>query len=307
MGTENGMSYREQIVGSKDGYQLHLHAFENPQGKAVVLCIHGMEEHQDRYIPFATFLQENGYAVVTANMRGHGKDAPVLSHIADRDGDRLLIEDEEAILSWIRKEYPEMPVILFGHSMGTIIARAWLRTSSGAFRKAVLSGYPNPQAAAKAGVHLTHMLKGIKGADGHSKLVDNMVLGGFSKAVEGAETPLDWLSRDRENVRAYQADPLCGVPFTLGSYEALFRLIMAIDQPEGYRQVQENLPILLIAGEEDPCVGGEKGRADSLDRLTKAGFRNIEVRNMEGMRHEILNETNRMQAWQYILDFLNRE
>ena len=296
--------YREETVSSSDGYSLNLHVFDVTRPKAAVQCIHGMEEHQDRYNDFASFLQENGYAVITADLRGHGKQAPILSHIADREGDRLLIGDEEAKLSRIQELYPGIPVILFGHSMGTIIARALLQTRSGAYHKVVLSGYPNPQPAAKAGAVLCGQIAGVKGKKGHSKLIDNMVLGGFSKAIPGAKTPLDWLSRNEENVRAYEADPLCGQPFTLGSYDALFRLITAIDQPEGYREVQQDLPILLISGAEDPCTGGEKGRAASLDRLTRAGFRKIRVETLEGMRHEILNETDKRLVYRKILDFL---
>ena len=93
------MSREEMILPSGDGYSLSLKIYEAREPKAVVKCIHGMEEHQERYRPFAEFLQEAGYTVVTADMRGHGENAPVLSHIADRDGHLRLLEDEEAILA----------------------------------------------------------------------------------------------------------------------------------------------------------------------------------------------------------------
>lgn len=298
------MDYRQQIISARDGYPLAAHVFDIPRPGAVVLCIHGMEEHQGRYVPFASFLRDQGFAVVTSDLRGHGESAPVLSHIADHDGDRLLLGDEESILSWIKSQYPGAPTVLFGHSMGTIIARAFLKTHSGDFSRVILSGYPNPQSAAKSGASLVRVLAAVKGVKGHSKLIDKMVLGGFSKAVPNAETPLDWLSFDRENVRRYAADPLCGVPFTLGSYDALFRLIMAIDSSAGVQQVNPDLPILLISGREDPCTGGEKGRADSIDRLNRAGFRNLRVETIDGMRHEILNEKDHAMVFRLIADFL---
>ena len=144
----------------------------------------------------------------------------------------------------------------------------------------------------------------FKGKQGHSRLVDGMVTGGFGKAVKDAQSPLDWLSVNRENVRKYEEDPLCGVPFTLGSYETLFQLLVDIGRPELYRHVNEELPILLIAGSEDPCVGGAKGRSDSVDRLQRAGFRNLRTENLQGMRHEILNETDHMAVYGKILAFL---
>ena len=300
---EKAMSYEEKIIKSTDGYNLNLHVYDVPAPKAVIMCIHGMEEHKERYIPFAIFLQEHGFAVVTADLRGHGKSAPLLSHIADKDGARLLIEDEKIILASVKEKYPESPVYLFGHSMGTIIARKLLQTDSRAFSKVVLSGYPNPQAAARIGAMLNGIIMKIKGPKGHSGMIDGMVLGGVSKAVKDAASPLDWLSVNRENIKTYAEDPLCGAPFTLGSYDALFHLLMNIDRPDLYRDVNKTLPILLIAGSGDPCVGGEKGKADSLDRLKRAGFQMIHGKTLEGMRHEILEEQDRGAVAKVVVDF----
>ena len=299
------MSFQEITLKSKDGYLLALRIYEAENPKAVVQCIHGMEEYQDRYRDFAEFLREAGYTVVTADLRGHGPGAPMLCHIADRDGHLRLLEDEEAILDEIHARWAGMPVILFGHSMGTIIARAFLQKQSREYHKVVLSGYPNPNSAAGAGIILTDVLSAFKGGKKHSKMVDNMVLGPFSKAIPDAKSPQDWLSYNPENVKRYQEDPLCGVPFTLGSYNALFHLIKMMDTPSHYEEVWKLLPILLISGKDDPCTGGEKGRTDSLNRLKEAGFREIRVETIDGMRHEILNETDNGKAFRMILDFLN--
>ena len=298
-------TYEEITLASKDGYDLALRVYDTAEVKAVVKVIHGMEEHQERYQAFAEFLQENGYAVVTADLRGHGKTAPVLSHIAGRDGHLLLLQDEETILDYIHERWPGAPVDLFGHSMGTIIARAFLQTQSREFHKVVLSGYPNPNSAAGAGIVLTDVLSAFSGGRKKSKLVDGMVLGPFEKAIPDAESPHDWLSYNRENVKRYEEDPLCGEPFTLGSYNALFHLIKMMDTPSDYKDVWKLLPILLISGKDDPCTGGEKGRTDSENRLKEAGFREITTETIDGMRHEILNETDRETVFRIVLDFLN--
>ena len=299
------MSFEEMTLPSKDGYELSLKIYEAADPKAVVKCIHGMEEYQDRYRPFAEFLQSAGYTVVTADLRGHGKNAPFLSHIADQDGHLRLLEDEEVILDMIHERWAGVPVILFAHSMGTIIARVFLQKWSREFRKVVLSGYPNPNGAAAAGIVLTDVLSSIKGGKGYSKLVDDMVLGPFSKAVPDAKTPQDWLSVNPDNVERYREDPLCGARFTLGSYSALFGLIKLMGEPGKYEEVWKELPILLISGKDDPCTGGEKGRADSETVLRKAGFRELEIVTLDGMRHEILNETDKETVYQKILEFIN--
>ena len=301
------MSHQDTTLTAKDGYQLALRIYEADHPKAVVKCIHGMEEYQDRYQPFAEFLQEAGYTVVTADLRGHGKNAPVLSHIADREGHLRLLEDEETIHEEIRKRWPGVPVILFAHSMGTIIARVVLQKWSRSYHKVVLSGYPNPNSAAGAGILLTGLLSSFKGAKGYSKLVDGMVLGPFAKAIPDAKTPSDWLSVNPENVERYREDPLCGARFTLGSYSALFNLIKLMGEAGKYEEVRKELPILLISGKDDPCTGGEKGRTDSETVLRKAGFRELETVTLDGMRHEILNETGREAVYSRIRDFMDKE
>ena len=291
----------------KDGYELSLHIYETDEPKAVVKIIHGMAEHQDRYQPFAEYLQSAGYTVVTADLRGHGKNAPMLCHIADSDGHLRLLEDEETILEMIHGRWAGMPVILFSHSMGTIIARVLLRKHSREFRKVVLSSYPNPNSAAGPALLLTGLLSSVRTAKGYSKLVDSISVGPFSKAIPDAKTPVDWLSFNRENVERYREDPLCGARFTLGSYSALFSLIKMMSETEKYEEISKELPILLISGKDDPCTGGEKGREDSAAVLRKAGFRELEVVTLDGMRHEILNETGREKSYARILEFMDKQ
>lgn len=297
------MSYEEIIVPAKDNYSLALRVYDCKNPKAVIKFIHGMEEHQGRYEAFATLLQNNGFVVVTSDMRGHGKNAPKLSHIANKDGHKLLYEDELVIKEYIKFRYKDVPMMLFGHSMGTIIARRVLQTESKEYVKVALSGYPNPQAIGGVGAALSAIIRLFKKGDGYSKMLTDMVIGPFSKAVENAKTPLDWLSYNEENVKKYIADPLCGEEFTVGSYNALFHLVADINKSSMYKDVNQDMPILLISGDADPCTGGEKGKADSLDRLVKAGFKNIEVKTLEHMRHEILNEDKGEEVAKTILEF----
>lgn len=305
---DTGMNYEDITITSRDHYRLSARLFDTGSPKAVVNVLHGMEEHKERYDRFASILQENGFAVLTCDMRGHGKDAPHLSHIADKGGDRLLVEDVRCLSAWLRKRYPGTLQYLFAHSMGTIIARRVLQSDSRYYDKVILSGYPVPQKAAAAGILLSGVVSMLcrEGKKGRSAMVTNMAMGGFSKAVKDAKTPLDWLSYNDENVRKYQDDPLCGRKFTLGSYDALFRLVRDIANPDLCRNVRNDLPMLLISGEDDPCTGGESGRQTSLKALRDSGFENIEVVTLDNMRHEILNEKDHDKAEQAILGFMEQ-
>ena len=300
------MAKQELTLKSVDGYELALALFEAQNPKAVVQFIHGMEEHKDRYDAFAEFLSENGYTCVTNDLRGHGKNAPLLSHISNKKGEELLIQDQKEITKFIKEKYPELPVYIFAHSMGTIITRVLLQNEGDQYKKVAMSGYVNPNPVAGIGGALVSLITLFKGPKGHSKLINGMAMGPFTKAVEYRKTDLDWLSYNEENVQKYIEDPLCGVEFTLGSFHTLMKLLSQMSKPKAFKKVDRELPILLISGDADPCTGGEKGRKASLDVLTKAGYEKIEVITLDHMRHEILNEVDKEKVYQDVLDFYNK-
>ena len=300
------MAKQELTLKSVDGYELALALFEAKNPKAVVQVIHGMEEHKDRYDAFAEYLANNGYTVVTNDLRGHGKNAPLLSHISNKKGEKLLIEDQKEITKFIKEKYPDLPVYIFAHSMGTIITRVLMQSEGDQYKKVAMSGYVNPNPVAGIGGALVSIITLFKGPKGHSKLINGMAMGPFTKAVENRKTDLDWLSYNEENVQKYIADPLCGVEFTLGSFHTLMKLLSQMAKAKAFKKVDKELPILLISGDADPCTGGEKGRANSLSVLNKAGYEKIDVITLEHMRHEILNETEKEKVYKEILDFYNK-
>lgn len=293
------------MLPAEDNYLLSLSVFEsdheNPAG--VIQIVHGMEEHKERYYDFALFLAKHGLHVVVSDLRGHGEDAPVLSHIADRQGDRLLIRDQQLIAGWITNRFPDLPLMLFGHSMGSIISRVLLQTDSLRYTRTALSGYVSPNPAAPVAVALGKAFRFSKSSRAHSKLLDKLALGSYGESIPDRKTDLDWLSCNEENVRKYIADPLCGAEFTVGSYCALFSLLNRMQQVRAYRDVNADMPLLLISGKDDPCTGSEKGRTGSRSLLEKSGFRNISTITYDHMRHEILNESDHEKVYQDLLDF----
>lgn len=292
------------LLGAND-YNLSLLVFAAEKAKASLQIVHGMEEHKERYIAFAEFLAKNGYNVVVADLRGHGEDAPLLSHIADKKGDELILEDQKLITKYIKERF-DAPLVLFGHSMGSIIARVMLQKDSKEFKKVILSGYVNPNPASGVAVCLGGFTKLFKGGKGHSKLLTTLAVGNFSKAVKDRKTDLDWLSYDEENVNKYIESPLCGVEFTVGSYCALFHLLNQMGKAGKYQEVNPELPILLASGVDDPCAGGDKGRTASKKVLEKAGFKDLTVITYQGMRHEILNEKEKAKVMNDMLEFLDK-
>lgn len=296
----------EQVfLDAKDGYKLDLHIFEVKNPKAVVQIAHGMEEHQERYEDFVKFLNANGFSVLSADMRGHGKNAENLGHFSKKDGDKLLVSDHKKICDYLKKRFPKLPIFLFAHSMGTIISRVVLQSYSTHYDKIVLSGYPAYQSGASFGLFLTDVIQAFKGAKYKSKFIEKLGVGAFNNSVKNPRTEVDWVCANEETVDNYKKDPLCGVGFTISAFNDLFALVVQMNKTEKYTNVKHDLPFLLLAGSDDPCTKGEKGRKQSRNTLEKAGFENIKQITYSGMRHEILNEKENKKVYNDIVEFFN--
>lgn len=291
---------------ASDGYKLSLKIFQTGEVKGYVQIIHGMEEHKERYDDFAERLRSAGYTVVTSDMRGHGQSAPLLGYFNDKDGYRDLLSDQKLISKYIRDRFKTEKVILFAHSMGTIIARNLLQTESRGYEKVILSGFPyDPgRAATGAGLFLCGLLAAVRGPKYDSKLIQSLAVGSFNKAIKNPKTDLDWLSYNEDNIKNYKADKYCGHGFKVSAYRDLFMLVRHMSEVNSYRSVNAELPIFLIRGEDDPSTGFGKGASQSIDVLRRAGFQQIRVKTYPHMRHEILNEKGRDMVMNDVVRFL---
>ena len=297
--------YRQETVLSADGYRLSVRIYEADQPRAVIRVIHGMEEYQNRYEPFALWMRDQGYTLVTADLRGHGPDAPLLSHIADRDGDRLLLQDEEVLLEKARSVCPGKPVFLLGHSMGTIIARRLLQTRSQDFAGVILSGYPNPQKAAAMGVRIASLLSALEGPRAPSPAAGRHGAGRLLPGSEGRAVPAGLAVLPGGKLAG-----LCRGPALRRSLHHR-QLSDPFLPPSGYRPASAGAASGSASAHaadfrrgEDPCTGGEAGRAESLRVLKESGFDRLRVETLPRMRHEILNEADRERVYRSMLSFL---
>ena len=125
---------------SSTGEKLYAKKWRNEERqkyRGVIQLVHGMEEHQERYETFAEFLNKNGFTVVSSDLRGHGASAPCLGFFSEKNGDKALIADQVKIRRVIAKKYPDIPVYLFAHSMGTIISRVLLQKHTHDYKKVI--------------------------------------------------------------------------------------------------------------------------------------------------------------------------
>jgi alpha-beta hydrolase superfamily lysophospholipase len=292
-------------LDAKDGYELSLSVFKNASARGYIQVIHGMEEHKERYFPFAEKLQQMGYTVVVSDLRGHGMETACPGFFKEQDGYQYLLSDQMQITKYIRERFGVERVNIFAHSMGSIIARNLLQTQSQDYEKVALSGYPNcpNNGSIELGLFLTKLLTRIFGPKHYSNFMERASIGMFNRAIDNPNTPSDWICTDEEVVRKYIEDPYCGHAFTVSGVHDLFVLTRQMTQVEGFQNVNAALPILLLRGEEDPCTGYDKGAAESLETLRSAGFSDIRTITYEHMRHEILNERGKERVYADVIDF----
>lgn len=280
----------------------------SPAPRGVVQIVHGMAEHVERYDEFARFLVKHGFVVCAEDHIGHGKSVSSPDELGclPVDGKEILIEDVHELRKTVTARYSrQTPYILFGHSMGSFIVRAYLARHGEDVAAAVICGTgQQPLALSKAGNLLARLVASVKGPDHRSAFIDNLGAGAYGKQIEGARTPHDWLSTDPAVVDAFLADELCGVMFSVGGYAALTDLTGEVVTMACASRVPKELPLLFVAGAEDPVGACGKGVKAAADLMRRAGVQDVEMKLYEGMRHEILNEPGRAQVYTDIVNWI---
>lgn len=280
------------------------------QPKGVIQIVHGMSEYVERYDHFARYLVSQGFVVCGEDHIGHGDTAqsPAEYGCMPVDGGKdILIEDVHHLRVVVSGCYPGVPYVIYGHSMGSFITRAYLARHGEGLAGAVLSGTGNvPAAMSKMGRGLARFLAKTRGENYRSKLIDNMGAGAYGKQIEDARTPLDWLSTDESVVDAYIADPKCGFMFSVGGYATLLDLTAEVVTPECAGRVPKNLPVLFVAGDGDPVGDMGKGVRAAAQLMRDAGVVAVDEIIYEGMRHEIHNEKGRDRVYADVAAWLER-
>ena len=278
--------------------------------RAVVQIVHGMSEHVERYAPFAEFLVGRGFVVCANDHVGHGKTAGErdLGHMPLANGADVLVEDVHALREKVCERYPHARHVMFGHSMGSFVTRVYLTRHADGLSAAILCGTgQQPRIQTVAGRVITRLIAQIRGERHVSRFVDSLGAGAYGRAIKDARTDVDWISSDPDVVDEYIADPLCGQPFTVGAYATLASLVADATDARLARRVPKDLPLLFVAGAEDPVGDCGRGVARAVDEYRNAGVRLVEMGIYPGARHEILNEPCREAVWHDVEEFLARQ
>ena len=261
--------------------------------KAVFQIAHGMAEHKERYLKFMETLSDNGFAVYINDHLGHGKSVKnddELGYFGKTDGWQNFIGDCRKLMEIAQSEHPGKPYIFFGHSMGSFVSRYFSAKYADDLVGAVFCGTAAPNPAAAAGIVISKLVGAVKGSHHRSKTIDKIAFGTYNKRTQ-QRTAFDWLTRDDDIVDKYIADPYCGFLFTAYGYRDMMTLLNNVSKKEWFETFPKQLPVLLIAGKEDPVGPYGDGVQQVADLLKQAGKDNVTLHLYDGARHEILNES----------------
>ena len=302
------MQSAPRSFAASDGGQLHLYVWR-PEGpvRGVVEIAHGMGEHALRYEVIASALCVAGYAVYAPDLRGHGRTSASDS-LGDmgEDGWNRSVLDLREVNDLIAAEHPDVPRILLGHSMGSLLAQQYLSEHGESLSAAVLSG------STAGGGFMLRLSSGVArlerwrlGQKADSALLGSLLFGNFNRDFRPARTGSDWLSRDHEEVDEYVADPFCGFVLRVQSLIDMFRAVRLVGRKESISRIPKELPIYVFSGEEDPVHRKRKGLEKLLRQYQKAGLSRVSHRYYPEGRHEMFNETNRAEVVKDLLSWLD--
>ena len=292
------MSFDTQTsLASPTGATLNLYlSAAKETSRGVIQINHGLAEHAARYGRFAEAMSARGYHVYAHDHRGHGAtrapDAPAC--IFGKDGVNQVIADVAAVHDRIARDHPDLPVIVFGHSMGGLIALNFvLRHPGRAAAAAIWNVNLTAGLVGRVALALLAWERFRLGSDVPSRALPALTFQAWAKRISDRRTEFDWLSRDPAEVDRYVADPLCGWNASISMWTDIFRFIMSGADDRNFRDVPRGLPFNLVGGENDPA--SDRGRAVRKlgQRLGRMGFSDVTTRIYAETRHESLNELNR--------------
>lgn len=275
----------------------------------IVQIVHGIAEYIERYDDFACYLNDLGYVVVAEDHMGHGKTMHTGVKGYFHGGWFNAVADSYTLLERTKAEYPELPYVLFGHSMGSFMARTILcKYPESGISAAIICGTGwQPRYMLPAVIKLCDSICKKVGEQNPSETLQNLVFGGYNKRVEHPRTPFDWLSRDPKQVDAYIEHPMCGFTASCGLLRDMLKGISYVEQPDNLAKMNRELPVFFIAGGDDPVGSYGKGVIRTAEEFRKAGMKDVSQRIYPLCRHEILNEINREEIYHDISSWIEKK
>ena len=290
--------------------------------RGILQLVHGMAEHRERYHDYMDFCAQQGLIVIIHDHRGHGASVKSKDDLGYfyQDGVKGIIADVHQVTEYVKNRFPGLPLILMGHSMGSLIVRCYMQEYDADINGLIVCGSPSKRFGAGAGKFIAKFLSLFVGGHHRSRLVNSLSFPNYNaKSARLARqngqkvdlqkhypSPNSWVVSDPAVVATYDADYRDGFTFTLNGFIVLFSLMQRAYRKTGWRMQNPDAPIMFISGADDPCIVTTKDFYKAAGFLRTRGYKNITSKLYPGMRHEILNERGKMAVWQDTIDWINQ-
>lgn len=287
-----------KILGFND-LELNTYVYDNVENpKAVVIIIHGMQEHCLRYKNFAQYLNKNGYIAIASDLRGHGHTAISKEYLGygEKDIFTETLTDQLNIINYANQTY-NLPIYLFGHSYGSMLSQVLIQLTP-LVEKCVLCGTANGSSGImKLGNFVVNLLKPFKKETSKGGIIEKLCIKSYGKGFERG----NWLTRDEKVFDEYLKDEYCGGSFPFSFYRSMINNMHNANK--GIQKIGSK-KVFLIAGDNDP-VGSKGKQVKQLYKLYLKNNINAKMKLYKGARHELLNETNKDEVYKDVVDFYN--
>ena len=295
-----------RLKASADDLYLAI-SYMVPEGnpKGLVQLVHGMCGHKERFYPFMEYLASNGYACVIHDHRGHGASVKCpedLGYMYD-GGWMAMVEDIDVVRQWARKHFGGETTLL-GHSMGSLAIRSYAKRHDSEIDRLIVCGTPKDNRAAGFGKVLFRCVESLGGGHWHMGLIQNLSSSYFNRHFRHEGYDNAWAWSDKNSLEAYKNDPLCQFSFTANGFANFLAMMQDCFDTEGWNCTNPELSVHFLSGGDDPCMGSPRDFNHAVNLMKSAGYKRVSYHIFPKMRHEILNETDKLTVWSHILGLL---
>lgn len=261
--------------------------------KGIVQIVHGFGEHSRRYLHMIVKLMEAGFIVVADDHVGHGKTALENNTWGDwgDKGAHTMMEDEHKLAEIVREKYPNLPYFMYGHSMGSFIARDYIAKYGDELNGVTLCGTSGEFPGIKDGIaYVKKLVEEGKGKESDPSLGGMLMGWMFARCDEGVKLGNEWICHDPFVQKDHALDPFDAFtkPTSNTAWLYFCQMIEFITGPDWAAKVPKSLPIYNIAGDQDPVGQYGSGVYQVSNWLIESGH-DVKTRLYSGYRHEIHN------------------
>jgi len=302
-------NFQEHTYPSSDGIHTiyaEIYTPKTASSRGIIQLCHGMIDYVGRYKGLADYLTSQGYILAGNHHLGHGKSATAGDYgfFAERDGVKHVLADIHTFNKYLHRSFPTLPIIIMGHSMGSFLARLYVKAHPRFVNAAIIHGTAGPNPALPLGLALAGAIGKIKGSHHKSGILKALSIGAYQKAF-AEEGKNAWLTREAELIADHDDDPYSNFDFTASGYADLFRMLKGCNKKDWFERYPKDLPTLVISGTADPVGNYGKGPSYVYKNLLIAGCSDVTLKMYEGARHELFLESNRTEVFADLVKWLN--